>query len=488
MESTAGTYFGIDFGTTCSAVSSYTAAGTQGRLAHYAEKAGRPMPSAAAVNTETGELIIGHAAWAKQSELSSSHVYVPSIKRRLGTDWAVETAQGPLSATDIASNLFRALRSLAKKRSGLSLCEAVVAIPVGFDGIRRQALRQAAQEAGIRIAAFVSEPTAAFFANYKRLRNAHYIAVFDWGGGTLDVSVLRHENGAVYEEAAVGLEQAGNDIDELLARHVHSKICRRLGAHTSFEEMEPRARDLLRVRCEEAKRVLSDADHASVQLNRYGDLGPCRVSVEYSLFSDLVAPMVKNAVHCLEKAVSEAGLETRAIDRVLMTGGTSNLRPVQERLRQDLDARLFFPGETVWNVADGASAVAASPGRYRSNQRIGIRLSDGSLFGLLHEGDALDGWQQSHTFGLVDGTEQARIVFGGSPDIENDELSRITLSFPAYNFMQEMLRLDAEVDEDQVFRVTARSTMRPEKIQRVWEYTRLKRYYEISNEVRHGNA
>lgn len=441
------------------------------------------MPSAVAIDPGTGRYEIGHKAWAKQSELGEAYTYVPSIKRKLGSGWQLQAAKGEVTSVHIAQLLFQSLRALAEKRSGLSMDRAVVAIPIGFEVEKRRELREAARAAGLEITTFVSEPTAAFFANYTRLRNAHHIAVFDWGGGTLDVSVLRHEDGAVYEEATVGLDKAGNDIDELLARRVHDIICSRLGAHVAFEEMEPKARDLLRVRCEEAKRAFSRADQASVQLNCYGKLGPCRVALEYPLFRDLVHSLVEEAAGCLKLAVSEAGLEPGAIDHVLMTGGSSNLRPVRERLREELPGRLYCPQSTVWNVADGAAALASSPGTYRSNQQVGIRLSDDSLFGLLHEGDRLEGWRQSHTFGLVDSTEQARLVFSGAPDIDKDEHSRITLPFPTYNFMQEMLCVDAEVDDDQVFRATARSTMRPESIRRVWEYTRLKRYYEIPREV-----
>lgn len=441
------------------------------------------MPSTVAIDAGSGSFIIGHDAWAKQSEFREHYEYVPSVKRKLGTGWRLETARGAVGPVQVAQMLFRTLRNLVESRSGVAMRRAVVAIPVGFEVEKRRQLRQAAEKSGLEISAFVSEPTAAFFANYKRLKHAHHIAVFDWGGGTLDVSVLRHENGAVYEEATVGIGKAGNDIDELLTRRVHAQVCARLGAHVAFEEMEPKAQDLLRVRCEEAKRSFSTADQASVQLNRYGELGPCRVALEYPDFQELTRPLVDEAVACLKLAVSEAGLDPGSVDCVLMTGGSSNLRPVQERLRNEFAGRLFSPAETAWNVADGAAALCASPGTYRANQQVGIRLSDGSFYGLLHKGDALEGWKQTHTFGLVDSTEQARIVFSGAPDIDGDELSRITLPFPAYNFMQEMLRLDAEVDNDQVFRVTAKSTMRPENIRRVWEYTRLKRYYEIPEEV-----
>lgn len=445
------------------------------------------MPSAVAVNLRTGQAVCGEEAWAHRTALAADGEYISSIKRRLGTDWSLQTPQGILNPAAVAGLLFSRLQDLVHQRTGGRIGEAVVAIPVGFEAEKRRQLREAAEMAGFRISSFVSEPTAAFFANYRLLRNAHHIAVFDWGGGTLDVSILRHEHGAIHEEATVGLDKAGSDIDEMLARHVHSIFCSTHGIHAAFEEMEPQAQDQLQVRCEKAKREFTDSDSVLVQLNNYGGLGPCRVPLEYGTFSELISPLVEDAARCLKLAVREAGLELSALDAVLMTGGSSNLRTVRERLRDLLPVRPIHPGETAWHVADGATALAASPGTYRAGQDIGIRLSDDSYFGLLREGECLEGWRQSCTFGLVDDTEQARIVFSGSPDIDADERSRITLPFPAYNFMQETLRLDAEVDDDHVFRVTATSNMQPDSIRRVWEYTRLKRYYEIPTEVRRND-
>lgn len=135
------TAFGIDFGTTCGAVSSLATAGSQSHLTHHGERLGLPMPSACAINTATGEYAIGHQAAARRAELSESFAYVPSIKRQLGTDWHVEVPQGTMQPADLASLLFRNLRSLATKRTGLDIREAVVAIPIGFDAEKRRDLR-----------------------------------------------------------------------------------------------------------------------------------------------------------------------------------------------------------------------------------------------------------------------------------------------------------------------------------------------------------
>ena len=111
-----------------------------------------------------------------------------------------------------------ALKKEAMSQYNYDIDSAIVAIPVGFSPEKREKIRQAARKAGIEIKTFISEPTAAFFANYKELKNAETVAVFDWGGGTLDVCVLRNDHGKVAELASKSLALAGDNIDEKLAK------------------------------------------------------------------------------------------------------------------------------------------------------------------------------------------------------------------------------------------------------------------------------
>ena len=106
------------------------------------------------------------------------------------------------------------------------------------------------------------------------------------------------------------------------------------------------------------------------------------------------------------------------IDRIVMVGGSSNLRPLLEKMNDKYGDKLFFPEETMWNVGQGAAMLAMTPGGYYANQSIGIVLSDNAYYEILKPDTPIRGWEHTCHFGIVDSSKEARFVFGGSPDIE----------------------------------------------------------------------
>ena len=165
-----------------------------------------------------------------------------------------------------------------------------------------------------------------------------------------------------------------------------------------------------------------------------------------------------------------------------MVGGSSNLRPLTDKLYDRYGEKLYFPEETMWNVGLGAAMLSATPGNYFSNQKIGVRLSDNTLFTLLNENVNLSKWSCKHHFAIVDTNREARFIFDGSKDLEDDDSKYVTLSVPSYSFLQEQIILDANVDEDLVFNVIASSSMRTKDYDRIWKYERLKCYYKLPKE------
>lgn len=188
-------YFGIDFGTTNSATVGLTVIGNQANRFLYGDDEGRPIPSVIAINKETGEVYSGRDAWNKKMELADTCIYISSVKSILDSDWTQDIAGKTWTTTDVASEVFKTLKANVAERTGVDMKRATVAIPIGFISEKRERLRKAAASAGIEIESFISEPTAAFFANYEALKSCSTIAVFDWGGGTLDVSIIQNSNG-----------------------------------------------------------------------------------------------------------------------------------------------------------------------------------------------------------------------------------------------------------------------------------------------------
>ena len=479
MSNSLNYYFGIDFGTTSCATVGFVVMDNKSEVISYGDDEGRPIPSAVAIEKNTGIVFTGREAWEKKMELSESCEYITSIKSILDSDWKKLIAGKQWTPEDVACEVFKALKKNIKERTGGILDKAVVAIPIGFSAAKREKLREAAMMADIKIKSFISEPTAAFFANYKELKSSKNVAIFDWGGGTLDVSILQNSEGKIFELATTGMSVAGDDLDKRIAERIHAKISRKKKIAIVFEDMPASAQDLLLVKSERAKRALGDDDTATISINNYGAYGAFRETIDYEWFADIINPEIELAISCLEEAIHESGVGLGNIDRIVMVGGSSNLSPLLEKMDVKFGDKLFFPEETMWNVGYGAAQLSMNPGGYYANQSIGIVLSDGGDFELLKPHTLLSNWHDDFNFGLVDTSKEARFVFCGSPDINKSTEKYKSISVPAYRFLQEKILLHVEVDHDLIFKAMAKSNMHAKEYSRFWDYAKLKCYYKL---------
>lgn len=258
------TYFGIDFGTTNSAVHAITAIGENiDDEFDVGENDRRPLPSFVAIHKKSGKIVTGLDAKGSIADEDEYQVF-SSIKTIIGEEKEWEIANKIWTPVDIAAELFKALKKKAENITRGTMSKAVVAVPVGFSSKKKNNVRKAAIKAGIEVLMFVSEPTAAYCSRSAEMRKYHNVAVFDWGGGTLDVAVLRIEGNIIHELSAVGITMAGNDID----RHLAERICMNLSSKSSddfaFEDLSQKVQLRLLQKCEQAKCDLADEDIVSV--------------------------------------------------------------------------------------------------------------------------------------------------------------------------------------------------------------------------------
>lgn len=474
--------FGIDFGTTSSAVVSFIEDNGYIRepTNYGVGRDGIPLPSIVAINRKTGEVITGLEVKEKRAELSNSYKIIYSIKTYLEDEAPGIIAGKKWYPKDVAAELFKSLREIVKKRQKeVDMSEAVVAIPVGFSARKRKILRESAEMAGIKITSFVSEPTAAFFSNYDTLKAFSTIAVFDWGGGTLDVSILKNENGNIYEISKSGRSIAGDFIDRKIAKFVHSQISIKKGISYRFEDMEPSAQDELRTACEKAKINLSVDDSFTIPVLNYGPYGIIRYELDCKTLSEIINPEINTAMECLYEAIEQAGIGKINIDRILLVGGSSKLRSLKERMHLEFGDKVFAPNNPEWDIGKGASLLALQTTRNFSNQSVGIDMSDGSYFEFLHKNENLDGWSKSFKFAITDSSEYAQFVFDGSPEIRALQSRFRTLEVPSYGFLQEKIEVKTSVNEDLVFTVEAKSNRKGNGNKMTWEYENLKCYYKL---------
>ncbi len=478
-------YFGIDFGTTNSAV--------VGRLrrnvSQYHDGARQPYPSMVAVSKTTGQLeAVGRDAWSRRAELSEYCEILFSAKMQLGS--AISWRIGPEIWTPerVVTEVFKGLRKRVSESGGDQLLEAVVAIPVGFSPVRRKSLRKAADDAGITIKGFVSEPTAAVFKSFDRLKQWPKVVVFDWGGGTLDVSVLEICDDTVHEIATVPKPLGGDDLDLVIAEWAHAQVLKSSCGHdVSFESMESRYRDMMIAQCEMAKRMFSDEDSWFISIPRYGEFGTVNIQITYDTFCSLMKPQINEAIATLEEGVnSRAKLSFDQIGCILMVGGSSKLRGLRETMDfHGWSCEIVIPEDSDWHVADGAALLSEDFGDYVSSQGIGLKLCDETVFPLLTTGEKVGGTEKSTTtFGLTEDSTNARFVFVESKSDEDGRLTKMDrvlghLSVPAFGFSNEPLRLESFVDEDLLFHASAKSDKAGEDDRRTWTYPELRFSYKL---------
>lgn len=472
-------WYGIDFGTTNSAASSMTGdVADSVRQINYGDDEGRPFPSIVAINKYTGEVITGREAKVHRNELEGEYEYFSSIKTIIGENKKYTIAGKEWTPIDIAAEIFKGLKEkIGRER----VCnEAIVAVPVGFTADKKRNLREAAGRAGIKIKMFVSEPTAAFCSNYVDLKSCHHVAVFDWGGGTLDVAILEIENGKVYELATKGMNIAGDDIDLKMARKMHMEYCKKKKISKSFDEVDSKSKDFLIGRCEDAKIEFSDEeDFVRINLNNYDELGTVRGGMEYELFEKLIEPEINDAMQCLEEAINKSGLNVANIDCILCVGGSSKLRPLREKLIKKYgEDLLYYPQKVMWDIAKGASLISMSSGKYGLNQNLGLLLNDGEFFTLLKKGQPLPCKEKRIKVAIVDDRKHAQFVF---TDSNKEKLRTFTqyVTVPAGGFLEEQFELSCFIDDDNLFRMRIRSDQFMKKVLYTWTYDEVKVYYDL---------
>jgi molecular chaperone DnaK len=486
--------FGIDFGTTNSAVSYKGVPLTVG---------GRPFASIVAVNRlREGDIRCGPAVKGHQTSMAKDYHVISSVKRYLDPRGAVFEpfqAAGVLwTPEQIATALFRSIRKFVEANKHLtesrSLDEAVVSIPVGFPVGARRTLRRAAACAGICITSFISEPTAAFLHCRPAMAPHPYLAVFDWGGGTLDVSILRIQGELVEEVATEGWGTAGDEIDVRIAEWIHEQVANRFPKIPAFHQVSRNDRDLLLHNCEELKIRLSttNRDAEDALLDHYGGLEHVPIKLPREVLHSLVRPLVDDAIGKLSVALDKARLPLESIGQLLLVGGSSRIVSLRERLEDLMPGRVYQPEEdrVDFVVAQGASALGGQRDhaqRHQLMQRLCLRLSDNLDHDLFPAGAPFDGQPRPTYLGVVDRAATAQLLFTESVDhdmtrIETTKPTRPIgyLSAKVQGFIEERIVLWCTLTDDLTFHARAVSErLDPAVDSAEWEYANLRFAYTL---------
>lgn len=475
-------FFGIDFGTTNSAV--------VGRLRRTATRFGgdddQPFPSLVAVNRTTGAVqAVGRDAWNNRLQLAESCRMFSSAKMHLGEGKIERIGPETWTPERVVAEVLKGLKERVSARGhGATLEQPVIAIPVGFSPAKRKALREAASEAGIQIRGFVSEPTAAIFRSREETQQWSNVVVFDWGGGTLDISVVNIQGNVVREIATVPKPLGGDDLDRLLAEWAHAKILsQKSRGNLPFSGMDSRFQDMLLSRCEAAKREISDYDMVEISLSPYGDFGDVNLVLTEEEFTRLMQPKIDEALATLEEGVIYRARLSFDQVHILLVGGSSKLKGLRNAMAER-GWDFSLPQDSDWHVADGAARFASNFGAYISSQNVGVKLCDDTVYPIISSGQTVDYGMHSATFGLLEDTNNARFVFVESRNGTDGRLNTMDrtlgyLTVPAFGFTDEPIHLETHIDENLLLHVTARSQARAKRHARHWTYPELRFSYAL---------
>ena len=347
-----GKIIGIDLGTTNSVVA--VMEGGEPTVITNLEGA-RTTPSVVAF-TNDGSRLVG--APAKRQAVTNPTRTIASIKRFMGRRHhevdedekmvAYKLVGGPedlvkveiedkqYSPPELSANVLSYLKEAAEAYLGEKVERAVITVPAYFNDSQRQATKDAGAIAGLTVERIINEPTAATLAFGLDKEKEGKIAVYDFGGGTFDISVLEIGDG-VFEVLATNGDTrlGGDDLDEVLIRHVAEQFKGEAGIDV---REDPMALQRLKEACEKAKIELSSGTSTDINLPfiTADASGPkhLQMSLSRQKFEALIADLVQRTIEPCKAALKDAGLDPSQIDEVLMVGGSTRVPLVEQKVRE----------------------------------------------------------------------------------------------------------------------------------------------------------
>ena len=234
----------------------------------------------------------------------------------------IDTVQGPKSPVEVSAEILKVLRERAEKTLGGELVGAVITVPAYFDDAQRQATKDAAKLAGLNVLRLLNEPTAAAVAYGLDQSAEGVVAIYDLGGGTFDISILRL-TGGVFEVLATGGDSAlgGDDFDHAIASWMVAE------AGLSADLDPGTQRTLLQAACA-AKEALTDASSVTVAF------GDWQSELTREAFDALIEPMVARSLKACRRAVRDANIGIEDVQAVVMVGGSTRVPRVREAVAE----------------------------------------------------------------------------------------------------------------------------------------------------------
>lgn len=473
-----GAYYGIDFGTTNTSVYLYNyEQGRGSRETGYGTdgKDLTPFSSCIAISkTVKNDFKFGREVKEKINEYADDYKIITSFKSLLGTDREI-VVNGDRFTGEVLATLFLKHVKDTVQSVRPDFNEAVFSIPVDFSARARTELLEAAKHVGINVKGFVSESSSAYISKIKDIKAFSKVMVIDFGGGTLDLSILNLKQNQVYEDAVYGIKFGGDNIDEELALRIAPKVYPGI----SFEELEPRRKDKLMNEVERMKIEFSKYDDYTMTLGE----GSKPVDIDYDTFSDIITPLItENVFNSILKIMEKAKVTPENIDAVILAGGSSGLRPFSDIILSLFgEDKIIFDDENnryQWMVAKGAAITSAIDCDFRLGDDICILLSDGETYPVLKKDiNKVGDKSEPISFSLTTDSYDAHFIFTDS----KGKNRYATISVNAKGYVDEKFDLSIEIGKDQIARVVIKNDYMGNDYQVEHEINKLRFYYDLKD-------
>lgn len=479
---------GVDFGTTNSLLVAYNKVNNKFTYFNFDKfNVGRPAPTSSTIWYHDNQIIVGSEARNNINKYAGvpGHHFERSIKLKLGQGNGINIFGENVQPYFIAAEILKHIKNTAINERQANLAadmnNAIFTVPINFNGKQRSALRRAAQEAGIEVKTFIHEPFAAIIGYYfskgtgqetqqiihelKELED-QFILTFDWGGGTLDITVVKVKDGKMLELGTAELTgKAGDKFDEDIAYWAWSKFLNKYGSEYDEAFLEQKRKDnwdRILARAERCKITLSTKEKAFFGVTNIVDNLHISEEITRQDFESLIENTILEACNEIDNAIKTAQIGDININQVLLVGGTSNIPAVQNKLRQKFGHKVNAINNSELLIAQGAAVISEMGWLPFLTKDISIQLSDDSLYPIFEKNTPIaSGGEAKRSEDLVcndnRGGEAKIIIVEGEGQRKDKNLTILKVPVLNHARFNDDIKLDAIIDRNIILKISAHS-------------------------------